>query len=139
MLKINDKIAIPLREFHWEFARSGGPGGQNVNKVHSKAVLRWRPGESTHLPPGVRSRLMTALAPRLTVLGELLVSSERTRDQGRNVADCLEKVRRLVLAAAVPPKPRRPTRPTKASQARRVEAKMQRSATKNRRRKPDLE
>jgi ribosome-associated protein len=136
MLKVNHKIAIPMSEFRWEFARSSGPGGQNVNKVQSKAVLRWNPRESRSLPEDVRARLIEAQATRLNRLGELLVSSQRTRDQGRNMDDCLEKVRRLVLAAAVPPKVRRATRPTAASQERRVEAKLKRSHTKRLRRAP---
>src|SRR3954452_21496747 len=99
MLRINDRIAIPLAEFHWEFSRSGGPGGQNVNKVNSKVLLRWNPAASPSLPGPVRDRLLQALANRLTREGELLVRSQRTRDQARNLADCLGKVRALVQAA----------------------------------------
>src|SRR5215212_7980976 len=139
MLIVNDRIAIPMEEFRIEFARSGGPGGQNVNKVASKAVLRWSPADSPSLPAPVRDRLLRLLSARLTGAGELLVTSQRTRDQGRNVADCLEKVRRLVLAAATPPKPRRPTRPTLGSKVRRAEAKLRRSRAKDLRRKPEPE
>ncbi len=138
-LTVTDTLAIPLDEFRFEFARAGGPGGQNVNKVNSKALLRWRPAESPSLPTAVRDRLLGALASRLTTEGELLVTSQRTRDQGRNVADCLEKVREMILAAARPPKPRRPSRPTLGSKIRRVEAKLRRSTTKQLRRKPDAE
>jgi ribosome-associated protein len=134
MLIVNDRIRIPLDEFKFEFSRSGGPGGQNVNKVHSRAVLRWKPGESPSLPEPVRVRLLHALGSRLTVDGELLIGSQRTRDQGRNIDDCLEKVRELVLAAANPPKPRRPSRPTLASKQRRLDAKSHRSDTKKQRR-----
>ena len=139
MLRINDRITIPLDEFRWEVSRSGGPGGQNVNKVNSKVLLRWSPGSSPSLPGPVRARLMAALANRLTREGELLVTSQRSRDQARNLADCLAKVRDLVLAAATPPKPRRPTRPTLGSQLRRGEQKARRSAAKRLRRKPDLD
>jgi len=139
MLKINERITIPDSEFQWEFARSGGPGGQNVNKVNSKAVLRWTPATSPSLPEPVRARLLKAVAARLTVEGELLISSQQTRDQGRNVDDCLEKLRAIVLAAATPPKSRRPTRPTLASKVRRVEDKSRRSAAKRLRRKPETE
>ncbi len=138
-LSVTGFLSIPLDEFRFEFARSGGPGGQNVNKVNSKAVLRWRPAESPSLPPAVRDRLLRALASRLTKEGELLVTSQLTRDQSRNVEDCLEKVRELVLAAARPPKARRPSRPTLASKVRRVESKLRRSTTKRLRRKPDAE
>jgi ribosome-associated protein len=137
MLRINDRIAIPLAEFRWEFSRSGGPGGQNVNKVNSKVVLRWNPALCTSLPAPVRDRLLQAVANRLTQGGELLVTSQRTRDQAKNLADCLGKVRALVLAAVVPPKLRRPSRPTLASKVRRVETKARRSATKRLRRTPE--
>src|SRR4051812_49410188 len=111
MLRINHRIAIPLAEFRYEFSRSGGPGGQNVNKVNSKVVLRWNPAASPSLPALVRDRLLHAVANRLTREGELLVSSQLTRDQSRNLADCLGKVRALVLSALEPPKIRRPSRP----------------------------
>ena len=136
-LAVTDTLAIPLDEFRFEYARSGGPGGQNVNKVNSKAVLRWKPSGSPSLPPAVLARLLRAIGPRLTTEGELLVTSQRTRDQGRNVDDCLEKVRELVLAAARPPKARRPSKPTLGSKIRRVESKLKRSTTKQLRRKPD--
>lgn len=139
MLIINERIAIPREEFSFDFARSGGPGGQNVNKVASKAVLRWHPGNSPSLPIAVKERLLRSLASKLTTEGELVVTSQKTRDQGRNIDDCLEKVRLLVLAAATPPKPRRPTKPTKASRERRLESKEKRSETKQRRRQPDAE
>ena len=138
-LTINSSLTIPLAEFSFEFARSGGPGGQNVNKVNSKATLRWKPAESPSLPPLARDRLVESVATRLTREGELLITSQLTRDQGRNVADCLAKVRQLVLGALHPPKIRRPSRPTYGSQQRRVEAKSRRSTTKRLRRKPELE
>ncbi len=136
MLTINDRIAIPLGEFQFDFARSGGPGGQNVNKVASKAILRWSPAASPSLPPAVKARLLAAVANKLTVEGELVITSQLTRDQGRNVDDCLEKVRQLVLAVAVPPKVRRPTKPTYGSQTRRLASKAKRSAAKQLRRGP---
>jgi ribosome-associated protein len=139
MLKVNEQIALPLHEFRWEFVRSSGPGGQNVNKVNSKAVLRWTPAQSRALPSPVVARLLHALKARLTGDGELLISSQRSRDRGRNVVDCLDKLRRLVLAAAEPQKPRRPSRPTLASKARRLKQKAQRSDTKRLRRKPEPE
>lgn len=139
MLKVNERISIPLEEFRWEVSRSGGPGGQNVNKVNSKVLLRWTPATSPSLPNGVRQRLLASLSGRLTREGELLVTSQLTRDQSRNLADCLAKVRALVLAVAEPPKIRRPSRPTLGSQVRRVEAKGRRSETKRLRKKPELD
>jgi ribosome-associated protein len=139
VIRIDDRIEIDPDELHFEFSRSGGPGGQNVNKVSSKVVLRWKPGESHSLPASVRMRLLASLSPRLTNEGELLIASQRTRDRSRNVADCLDKLRALVLAAARVPTERRPTRPTLASRVRRVESKSRRSETKRLRREPNHE
>ena len=137
MLKIDERLSIPLDEFLWEYSRSGGPGGQNVNKVNSKVQLRWNPATSPSLPEPVRVRLLAAVAARLTGEGDLLIASQGSRDQGRNVEACLEKLREIVLAVAKPPKVRRPTRPTRSSQVRRVDDKVRRSETKRTRRKPE--
>ena len=126
MLIVSPEIRIPLREFQFTFARSGGPGGQNVNKVSSKAVLRWAVLESPSLPEPVRQRLARLLGRRLTAAGELLVTSQRFRDAGRNAADCLEKLRAMVAEAAKPVRRRRPTRPTAGSVQRRLTAKRSR-------------
>lgn len=137
MLVVNDRITIPDAEFTVDYARSGGPGGQNVNKVESKAVVRWRPAESPSLPPAIRDRLLARLAGKLTAEGDLIVTSQRTRDQGRNRDDAFEKIRQMILAVVVPPKVRRPTKPTRASQVRRAEDKARRSTRKQQRRAPD--
>jgi ribosome-associated protein len=137
LLTIDDRLSIPRDEFRWEYSRSGGPGGQNVNKVNSKVQLRWNPGASPSLPEPVRARLLAALGDRLTGDGDLLIASQTSRDQGRNVDACLEKLSALVLAAAHPPRPRRSTRPTRASQKRRAAEKARRSETKRSRRTPE--
>lgn len=139
MLRVTERITIPPSELRWQFTRSSGPGGQNVNKVHSRAVLRWNPAQSAELPEPVRARLLGALAGRLTREGDLILASQRTRDQGRNAEDCLDRLRRLILAATETPKTRRPTRPTRASRQRRVEGKLHRSETKRLRRQPPLD
>ena len=136
MLVINNQVRIPLAEFEITFARSGGPGGQNVNKVNSKAVLRWRARSSPSLPEAVRQRFLQRFASRLTVDGEMLVTSQRYRDAPRNAADCLEKLREMLLAVATPPKRRRATRPTRGSVERRLLAKRRQSSVKQRRRVP---
>lgn len=133
MLTITSQLQIPLREFRFTFARSGGPGGQNVNKVSTKALLRWAVTTSPSLPEPVRQRLISKCRRQITVEGDLLIVSQRFRDAGRNAADCLEKLRRLLVAAAVPARPRRPTQPTKTSVRRRLENKRRRAQTKQQR------
>jgi ribosome-associated protein len=114
---------IPLREIEIRFVRSSGAGGQNVNKVNSKAVLRWNVAASRALPGDRRQRFVTRFASRLTNDGEVVLTSDRYRDQGRNVADCLEKLRAMLDAVAEPPKPRRATRPSVGSVQRRLAVK----------------
>ena len=139
MLKITETIAIPFDEIEMETSRSGGPGGQNVNKVASKVQIRWKPALSPSLPEPVRARLLAAVGSRLTKEGELLLVSSRTRDQGKNLEDCREKLRLLILAAVKPPKVRRPTKPTHGSQLRRLESKGKRSEAKKDRSRSDFD
>jgi ribosome-associated protein len=136
MLVVNHQIRVPDHELHWSFVRSGGPGGQNVNKVASKAVLRWDLRASASVPPDLKPRLRALLGRRLTQTGEVVLSSQRYRDQERNRQDCLNKLRDLILSAASPPKPRKPTRPTRSSRAARLELKRRRSRAKKSRQTP---
>jgi ribosome-associated protein len=136
MLYINHRLQIPDEEFQFTFVRSGGPGGQNVNKVASKAVLRWNVTASPSLPPDIKARLLTQQRSKLTTEGDLVLSSQRYRDQARNIEDCLDKVRNIVQQATVAPRPRKATRPGRASRERRLQAKKHRSAAKSRRRLP---
>ncbi len=138
MLVVNDRLKIPLREFRFSFARSSGPGGQNVNKLNTKALLRWAVIKSPNLPEPVRRRLLSKHRRRVTSEGDLLIGSQRFRDAGRNVADCLEKLRTILAEAAVAPKPRKSTRPTRASVRRRLDQKRKQSQ-KKRQRRPELD
>jgi ribosome-associated protein len=137
MLDINANIQIPETELEWTYVRSGGPGGQNVNKVASKAVLRWNAAATTALPDDVKARLLAQQAGRLTAEGDLLLTSQRYRDQERNRQDCLEKLHALVTAATVVPKVRKKKKPTRASKERRLAAKKHRAAVKKQRRGSD--
>ena len=123
MLVVNRRIRIPLREFDFQFARSGGPGGQNVNKLNTKAILRWGIERSPNLPEDVRERFRARFRRRITREGEFVLTSQRFRDQGRNVADCLEKLREMLEEVAAPPKRRRPTKPSRAAKERRLKEK----------------
>ncbi len=136
MLVVNHRIQIPRDEFELSFARSSGPGGQNVNKVNSKALLRWPVTVSTSLPEEVRERFLARYRSRLTEAGDVLITSQRYRDQARNIDDCLEKLREMILAVAARPKTRKATKPTRGSQRRRLEGKRQQSQKKESRRKP---
>ncbi len=132
-------MRIPVDEIAFTFARSGGPGGQNVNKVNSKAILRWSVTASPSLPEDVRTRFLTKYANRLTSDGDLILTSQKYRDQSRNVDDCLEKLNDMLASVAKRPTPRRPTKPTYASELRRTQAKREHSAKKKKRRPPDME
>jgi ribosome-associated protein len=136
MLEINDRLRIPEEEFSWTFVRSGGPGGQNVNKVASKAVLRWDLANSPSLPEDVKVRLRTLQRRRVTGEGELVLSSQRYRDQDRNRQDCLEKLREMILAAAARPRPRKATKPSRGAKEARLREKKRRSGVKTERRRP---
>jgi ribosome-associated protein len=139
MLKVNERIQIKLAEFNFTFARSGGPGGQNVNKVNSKVALRWALENSKTIPEDVRIRFKAKFHRRINKDGEFLIQSERFRDQGRNVADCLEKLRALLLEVATAPAIRRPTRRTKGSNERRLNDKKSTSRKKESRRRPTID
>jgi len=134
MFEINHHLRVPEQEFAWSFVRSGGPGGQNVNKVASKVVLRWDVNATPSLPEDVKARLRSQQPRRITTEGVLIVNSQRYRDQERNRQDCLEKLRGMVLQAAARPKKRRPTRPTRGSHERRLQTKKHRAAVKTGRR-----
>ncbi len=138
MLVVNSRLKIPLREFQFTFARSSGPGGQNVNKLNTKALLRWPVINSASLPEAVRQRLIAKAGRRMTSEGDLLIVSQRFRDAGRNVADCLEKLRNLLAEAAVAPKRRKPTKPSRSSVRRRLDQKRKQSQ-KKRQRRPNLD
>ena len=107
---ITNRIQIPEGELHFSYARSSGPGGQNVNKVNSKAVLHWSPA---NLPERVRERFVQA--HRLTTEGDIVIMSDRFRDRLRNQEDCLEKLKAMILAAAIEPKIRKKTKPSRSS------------------------
>lgn len=133
MLSVNDDIQIPLRDLNFSFVRSSGPGGQNVNKVATKAVMHWDVTGSEHMPEAVRERFLKTHARRINKEGQLVLSSQRFRDQGRNVGDCLAKLRDLILAVATVPKPRKKSKPSRAAKARRLQQKRQQSEKKQRR------
>src|SRR5438105_1929078 len=120
---LTENIQIPESEFQFTFARSGGPGGQNVNKVASKAVLHWNFAASPSVPAEVKERFSQQYRWRLTTEGVLVLDSRRFRDQAKNVADCLEKLRAMLMRSLHAPRKRRPTKPSRSSKERRLQAK----------------
>ena len=135
MLTVTDQVQIPDSELEWSFVRAGGPGGQNVNKVASKAVLRWRASTTTAaVPEPARMRMRAQFPSRFTADGDVVIQSQRYRDQERNRDDCVVKLVEMIRAALVEPRPRKATRPTRGSQRRRVAEKRRRSETKRNRR-----
>lgn len=138
-MEVNEGLQIPEEELNWTFARSGGPGGQNVNKVASKAVLHWDLMKNTSLAPEVRQRLTARQRNRITTEGQLVIQGQRYRDQAKNVEDCRERLRAMIVEALTPPTPRKATRPSRGSKMRRLAAKKQQSQRKAGRRRPSVD
>jgi ribosome-associated protein len=136
-IPVRPGVVVPADAITFHAVRSGGPGGQNVNKVASKVELRVDLDLIEGLDAGARERLRAACATSLDANGHLLVTSQRARDQRMNLDDAREKVRLLVAAALVRPRPRRKTKPTRGSVQRRLSDKKHRSQTKSGRRGED--
>ena len=139
-IRIAKGILVPEAALEWRAVRSSGPGGQNVNKVASKVELRVDLGAVTGLSAPARARLQALAAGRLDAAGRLLVTSQRTRDQLRNLEDAREKAKKLVERALKAPRPRRLTQPSPGAVERRLKRKRERSGIKRvRRAGPDDE
>jgi ribosome-associated protein len=134
MLEVSPTLVIPDTEFKWSYARSGGPGGQNVNKVATKAVLHWDVTASPSLAEAVKARFLASNQGRITTEGVVVVTSERTRSQSMNRQDCLDILAGLLREALKVARRRKKTRPTRASKERRLEAKKHRARAKSQRR-----
>jgi ribosome-associated protein len=136
-LRVDSRITIPLEEIELRYVRSSGPGGQNVNKVASKAVLRFDLRGSPSIPETARRRALARLAARLTQRGEIVLSSGAHRDQPRNRETVIERLRELLADAVRAPRRRVPTRPTSAARKRRLESKRARGRLKRERAQRD--
>ena len=135
MIPIHEGLTIPDEELEWSYARSGGPGGQNVNKVSSKAILRWSVARScVAIPLSAWTRMKARFPSRFTVDGEVLVSSQKYRDQERNRLDCEEKLAEMVRESLVEPTPRKASKPSRSARRRRVDDKRRLSEKKQSRR-----
>jgi ribosome-associated protein len=138
-LEVSPALTIPASELNWRFSRSSGPGGQHVNTTDTRAELSWNVVASAALSDSQRQQLVTRLERRL-IDGVLTVAASEHRSQLRNREIALAKLAELVAGGLAPAGPRRrPTKPTRGSQRRHFAAKVQRSQTKQQRRRPSAE
>jgi ribosome-associated protein len=134
MISITPNIQLDEAEIQLSFIRSPGPGGQNVNKVATAVLLRFNVLASASLPDEARARILTVLASRITLSGDLIIKATRFRTQERNKQDALDRLKELLASAAIPPKKRKKTKPSYASKQRRLDTKKIHGKTKSLRR-----
>ncbi len=133
MIEINRNLSIPEHELSFTTARSGGPGGQHVNKVNSRVTLWFNVTESPSLSAFQKRRILSRLATRINQEGELRVVAQRHRSQMANREEAVERFAVLLRGALVQEKPRRPTTVPNAAKRRRVDEKKQRGQLKQQR------
>ena len=133
-LWVRPGLVIPESELAVRRTRSGGPGGQNVNKVATRIELEFDVAASTVLTPEEKARLGAKLAARMSAAGVLRIVAQSERTQARNEAAARRRLAELLVRALAVPKPRRATRPTRAAKTARVLVKRQRGALKRTRR-----
>jgi len=132
-VQINRRLAIPLAELQFQFSRSGGPGGQNVNRRETRVELLFDLRQSPSLSDRERARLLQRLAPYVDADGILRIVVTTERSQLRNRQEAIERFAELLRQGLRVPRRRVPTQPSAQAMARRLEQKRRRSAIKARR------
>jgi ribosome-associated protein len=134
-----NQVVVPAEALEMRAVRASGPGGQNVNKVASKVEIRVDLDRIRGMDPDSRARLVQIVHKRLDSSGRLVVTSQRTRDQHRNIQDARLKIGNWIAKALTPPQKRVGTRPTQGSRRKRLEKKRRQSMLKQNRRGPSDE
>jgi len=135
-ITIDDDLTIPVSELDFAYARSSGPGGQNVNKVETKVTLYFDVAGSPSLSGQQRMLVRQRLATRISKLGVLRVISQRHRTRHANQRAATERFAELLRDALTEAEERKPTRTPRAARARRLDNKRRRSRVKQLRSKP---
>jgi ribosome-associated protein len=130
MIRINSYLTIDEDDLRWDFVRSGGPGGQNVNKVATAVQLRFDVTGCASLPLEIKERLIRIAGKRMTTEGVLIIKAQRFRSQERNRTDALERLQEIIAQAARKPRHRIRTRPSASSRIQRLESKHKMAAKK---------
>lgn len=133
---VNEKIRIAEEELEWSFSRSSGPGGQNVNKVNSKATLRWKPA-ADRFQMGMWARFRQLAKRYFTSEGHVVIQSQEHRDRPQNMDACRQRLKLMLRQASIVPKKRIKTKPSRASQRRRLDEKRRQSDKKASRKHKD--
>lgn len=135
-IELGPGVTVSAAGLRVQFSRSSGPGGQNVNKLNTKAELWVSLSELRGLDPPATERLRRLAGSKLTANDEVHITDESTRSQEANRQNAMQRLRELIIHAKKRPKVRRPTRPTKASRKRRLDSKRKRGQTKASRGRP---
>lgn len=129
-----DRIKIPFSELTFSFARSGGSGGQNVNKVNTKVIMDWDLTNSPSVSESVKERFRERFPGFCHAEGMVQIIGQRHRTQKMNQDDCIEKLHAMINEVRFPPKPRKKTKPKRSAVLKRLDSKRRDSDKKKNRR-----